>query len=96
MNIVHNIKSLSFIQNMSSLSWRCYHRIHLLVVVEVVVVVVGGSVRGRVVTPGGNGVFTSVEGWLGLCGEYGENVVLGWKERSRDGVSGFLECLIGS
>ena len=88
MNIVHDIKSLSFIQNMSSLSWRCYLRIHPLVVVEVVVVVVGGFVGGRVVTTGGN-----VEGWLGLCGEYGD---MGWEERSRDGVSGFLECLIGS
>ena len=47
----------------------------------------------RVVTPGGNGVFTSVGGWLGLCGEYGD---VGWEERSRDRVSGFLECLIGS
>ena len=46
----------------------------------------------RVVTPVWNGVFTSVGGWLGLCGEYGD---MGWEERSCDGVSGVLECLIG-
>ena len=52
----------------------------------------------RVVTPVWNGVFTSVGGWLGLCGrgEYGENGDVGWKERSCGGLSGFLECLIGS
>ena len=41
----------------------------------------------RVVTPVWNGVFTSVGGWLGLCGEYGD---MGWGARSR-----VLEGLVG-